>query len=156
MIFEKDTGNIIIDENHVLKARMTKEEMMNSNIKDMLIENVEEIKQQDILSFKKMVVDGINTDISIYISNWKVRSVRIEIDDAGSKCYYGINHDEFVELVDKHEEFMKKMLNVKYIPIGDSVDFDGGYAELEVVPREPSVNIKITYHGNNYRGLSIL
>ena len=65
MILDKSTGNLIIDENHIIKAGMTIDEIKNSNIKELLsdISKTElEAKRHPHLSLKTIVVDGIDVD----------------------------------------------------------------------------------------------
>jgi len=91
MILDKSTGDLIIDENHTIKAGMSIEEIKNSNIKDLLTEDSKiELENDDDpgLSLKTIVVDGIDVDVDMLILNSKIIKIEIDVDDAARKCHF--------------------------------------------------------------------
>ena len=146
MILDKSTGELIIDENNIIKAGMSIEEIKNSNIKDLLTEKSKkdlEDKDDPYLSLETIAVDGIYVDINLDILDNKISEIEFDVDDASRKCHFNQDYDEFGELVEKHKAFMRKMFDVKYI--ADKIRFQGGYAQLRSEIRSPSVSIRISY-----------
>ena len=146
MILDKSTGNLIIDENHIIKAGMTIDEIKNSTIKELLsdISKTElEDKRHPHLALKTIVVDGIDVDIDLNILTNKIIKIEFDVDDAARKCHFNQDYEEFGQLVEEHKTFMRKMLDVEYI--AENVDFKGGYAELRSETRSPSVCVRINY-----------
>ncbi|MCB2293681.1 hypothetical protein LGK95_09105 [Clostridium algoriphilum] len=146
MILDKSTGDLIIDENHIIKAGMSIEEIKNSNIKDLLTEDGKrnlEAERHPYLLLKRIVVDGADVDINLNILSNKVIKITFNVDDASRKCHFNQDYVEFGELVEKNKALMRKMLDVKYID--EDVDFQGGYAVLDSEIRSPSVRIRINY-----------
>ncbi|MBC8061059.1 MAG: hypothetical protein H7Y18_10365 [Clostridiaceae bacterium] len=146
MILDKSTGDLMIDENNIIKARMSIEEIKNSNIKDLLTEESKKKLEDNVdpyLSLKTIMVDGIDVAISLDILDDKITEIEFDVDDASRKCHHNKDYNEFGELLEKHKLFMRKMLAVEYID--EDVDFHGGYAQLRSEIRGPSVNITINY-----------
>ena len=146
MILDKSTGNLIIDENHTIKAGMSIDEIKNSNIKELLSEVSKteiEADRHPHLSLKTIVVDGMDVDIDLIILANKIIKIEFDVDDAARKCHFNQDYEEFGQLVEKHKAFMRKMLDVEYI--AEDVDFEGGYAQLRSEIRSPSVCVRISY-----------
>ncbi|MBC8061060.1 MAG: hypothetical protein H7Y18_10370 [Clostridiaceae bacterium] len=145
MILDKTTGNLIIDENHIIKARMSIQEIKNSNIKDLLTEESKKKLEyaHHHISLKTIVVDGIDIDVDILTLNDRIIEIQFAVDAASRKCNFNQAYGEFGQSLEKHKVFMRKMLDVQYID--EDVDFQGGYAQLRSEIRSPSVRIRVSY-----------
>ncbi|HEY8803843.1 MAG TPA: hypothetical protein VIM42_01830 [Clostridium sp.] len=146
MILDKSTGELIIDENHIIKAGMSIEDIKNSNIRDLLTEEGKkklEAERHPYILLKRIVVDGIDVDINLEILNNNIIEIAFNVDNASRKCHYNQDYDEYRELIEKHKTFMRKMLDVENID--DKIRFQGGYAQLRSETRSPSVSIRISY-----------
>lgn len=146
MVIDKETGNIIFDDNIVLKAGMTIDEMKNSRVKELLRErSLEEIDSTKHLIFKPIDTEYgkmyIDVGISIIYNN--INKITISFEEALKIYDTGINNDEFKKIINKHEKFLKESLQLKGLP--NNLDFKWGYIEIRANINIPLIEIDLYY-----------
>lgn len=146
MVIDKETGDIIFEDNIVLKAGMTVDEMKNSNIMKLLSErSLKEIDSIKYLIFKPIDNDYgkmyIHVGLSV-ISN-SINKITISFEEALKIYDTGINNDGFKRLINQHENFLKESLQLKSLP--NNLDFKWGYIEIRANINIPLIEIDLYY-----------
>ncbi len=149
LIFDKETGNLIINDKYIIKSCMTVEEIKKSNLVELFIPNGETLinqKEPDI-GIRNLTVDGKDVLLGISLDADDVAIGRIEIyvDDANARCYGNLTLEEFEELSRVHKEFMLHMCQLEKLPRLGRVRFNEGYIDLRLDGRSPDVCIYIQY-----------
>ncbi len=152
LIFDKETGNLIINDKYIIKPHMTVEEIKKSNLVELFIPNGEALINQErpAIGIRNLMVEGKDVLVSISLGPYDIEIGRIEIyvDGANAKCYGNLTFEEFQELSRVHKEFMLHMCQLETLPRGGSVRFDEGYVDLRLDGRSPDVCIYIEYFPN--------
>lgn len=149
LIFDKETGNLIINDKYIIKPHMTVEEIKKSNLVELFIPNGEALinREEPAVGIRNLTVDGkdVLLGISLASNNTKIGRIKIYVDDANAKCYGNLTLEEFQELSRIHKEFMLHMCQLETLPRYGSVRFDEGYVDLRLDGRSPDVCIYILY-----------
>lgn len=144
MLIDKETGNIIFDENVVLKAEMTIDEIKNSSIMKLLDESsVREIDGGEDIAFRPITSDGTLIHIDIDMLFNKAYKVTIRFDEVLNIYNTGISEEDFFKSVKKHENFMKKTLQLDEIV--HNLNFKWGYVEIRANINIPIIEINLFY-----------
>ncbi|MCD2348821.1 hypothetical protein [Clostridium guangxiense] len=146
MQIDKKTGDIIFDDNIVLKAEMTVDGMKNSNVKKLLSErSLKEIDNKRYLVFKPIDTEygKMYIDVGISMISNSINKITISFEEDLKIYDTGINNDEFKKLIKQHEKFLKENLQLKDLP--NNLDFKWGYIEIEANINIPLIEIDLYY-----------
>lgn len=144
MVIDKETGNIIFDDNIVLKAGMTVDEIKNSRVKELLREkSLREIDSKLHLLFKSIRTDNylIYIDANTILS--KVYKIIIRLDEVADIYNTGVSKEEFCKLKELYREFLKKTLQVEEFK--NELQFKWGSVEIYGNINIPVLEVKLKY-----------
>lgn len=144
MRIDKKTGDIIFDDNIVLKAGMTIEEIKNSRVKELLREkSLKEIDSKTYLLFKPIHTDDYLVYIDINVLSNKVFKLTMQLDEAADIYNTGVSKEEFCKLKELYREFLKKTLQIDVFK--NEMQFEWGYIEISGNSNIPVLEVKIDY-----------
>lgn len=130
MVINNKTGDIILDKNMTLKAQMSIEEIMTSEImKFVTEEGIEELQDGEGTALKVANVHGHTVCMSIETYEGKVSAVYITLQD-----YYDFydkscgQEKEYDIVINKHRQFLEKVLQIDNVP--DEIRYNWGRIEL--------------------------
>ena len=149
LIFDKETGNLIINDKYIITPCMTVDEIKKTNLVELFIPNGEALinRESPDVGIRNLTVDGKDVLLGISLDADDVAIGRIEIyvDGANEKCYGNLTLEEFQELSRVHKEFMLHMCQLERLPRLGRVRFNKGYVDLRLDGRSPDVCINILY-----------
>lgn len=144
MRIDKKTGDIIFDDNIVLKAGMTIDEIKNSRVRELLREkSLKEIDSETYLLFKPIRTDDYLVYMDIDTLSNKVHDITIQLDEAVDIYNTGVSNEEFLKLKELYREFLKKTLQVDNFE--NELKFKWGYIEISGNSNIPVLEVNMEY-----------
>lgn len=144
MRIDKKTGDIIFDDNIVLKAGMTIDEIKNSRVKELLREkSLKEIDSKTYLLFKPIHTDGYLVYMDIDTLSNKIFKITMRLDEVADIYNTGVSNEEFCKLDQLYIEFLKKILQVE--DFQNKLKFKWGYVEIYGNINIPVLEVRLKY-----------
>ncbi len=144
MRIDKKTGDIIFDDNIVLKAGMTIDEIKNSSVKELLREkSLKEIDSKLHLLFKPICTDNYLIYIDANTISSKVYKIIIRLDEVADIYNTGMSKEEFCKIKELYRDFLKKTFQVEEFK--NELQFKWGRVEIYGNINIPVLEVKLKY-----------
>lgn len=144
MLIDKETGDIIFDDNIVLKAGMTIDEIKNSRVKELLREkSFREIDSKLHLLSKPIRADDYLIYIDANMISGKVYKIIMRLDEVADIYNNGVSKEDFDKLKELYRGFLKKTLQIDEFK--NELQFKWGRIEIYGNINIPVLEVKLRY-----------